>query len=154
MKNKVRIPSPCSENWDAMLPNEKGRFCNPCDKTVIDFTKMTDPEIQEYFTKNSGKERICGHFKFNQVETAESIKYNNLKNRFNQIRIKPIKVLAILSLGLFFSLSGCIMGKRADVDGEPAVDTIRETEINNPVEDSLRQNDSINKEAIKPKQKK
>lgn len=147
MENKVRIPNPCNENWNAMSPKGNGRFCNSCDKTVIDFTKMDKPEIQKYFTENTANERICGHFKFDQVETAESIRYNNLRNRFNRIRIKPVKMLAVFSLGLFFSLSSCIMGKRAEVDGEPAVDTIKETEINNQVKDSIRKNDSIAKAA-------
>lgn len=151
MENKIRIPSPCNANWNAMPTDGKGRFCNSCDKTVIDFTKMTNPEIQKYFTDNSANGMICGHFKFHQVETKESARYHNLKNRFSQIRIKPIKVLAMLSLGLFFSLSSCIMGKRAE---STEVDAIKETEINNSLKDTIQQNDTIRKDTLQGKQRK
>lgn len=42
---KLIIPKPCHENWDEMTPNEKGRFCSICSKTVKDFTKLSDAEI-------------------------------------------------------------------------------------------------------------
>ena len=135
MENKISIPKPCNENWNSMSPNKNGRFCNSCNKTVIDFTKMNNPEIQKYFIENSGQERICGHFKLNQIETEESIKYNKLRSRFSRIKIKPIKKMVLFSLSLVFTLTSC-MGKAA-VDGEPAVisnDTINESEINNKVE--------------------
>lgn len=152
MENKISIPKPCNENWNSMSPNKNGRFCNSCNKTVIDFTKMNNPEIQKYFTENLGQERICGHFKLNQIESEESIKYDKLRIRFNRIKIKPIKTMALFSLSLVFTLTSC-MGKAA-VDGEPAVisnDTINESEINNNVENTAMQNDSIKKDTIQAK---
>lgn len=154
MENKINIPKPCNENWNSMSPNKNGRFCNFCNKTVIDFTKMNNLEIQKYFTENSSKERICGHFKFNQIETEESIKYDKLRNRFSRIKIKPIKKVALFSLSLVFTLTSC-MGK-AVVDGEPAVignDTINESEINKNLENTEKQNDSIKNEIIQAKKK-
>ena len=47
MENKIRIQNPCNENWNSMLPDKKGRFCNSCNKTVVDFTKMKNTEIQK-----------------------------------------------------------------------------------------------------------
>lgn len=152
MENKIIIPKPCNENWNSMSPNKNGRFCNSCNKTVIDFTKMNNPEIQKYFTENSGEERICGHFKLNQIETPERIKYDKLRSRFSRIKIKPIKKTALFSLSLVFTLTSC-MGKVA-VDGEPAVisnDSINESEINNNIENADIQNDSIKKDTIQAK---
>lgn len=152
MENKISIPKPCNENWNSMSPDKNGRFCNSCNKTVIDFTKMNHPEIQKYFTENSDKERICGHFKLNQIESEESIKYDKLRTRFNRIKIKPIKKLALFSLSLVFTLTSC-MGKAA-VDGEPAVisnDTINESEINNKIENTEKQHDSIKNETSQVK---
>jgi hypothetical protein len=55
---KISIPDPCSESWDAMLVKDSGRFCNSCQKTVIDFTKMSDEDFVAYFRNN--KEMPCG----------------------------------------------------------------------------------------------
>lgn len=69
MKNyKISIPKPCLENWNAMKPNEKGRFCKSCTKTVVDFTKKTSKEIQEYVVEHKN-ENICGHFYSKQLDS-------------------------------------------------------------------------------------
>ena len=64
----IKIPEPCSKDWNTMTPNEKGRFCNACSKTVIDFTKMNTFEIQDFITMNKGKS-ICGHIKQSQLDS-------------------------------------------------------------------------------------
>ncbi|AUC16709.1 hypothetical protein BTO06_16825 [Tenacibaculum sp. SZ-18] len=69
MKNyKITIPEPCHENWNQMTSVEKGRFCNSCSKTVIDFTKKSPKQIQEYLQHNQGK-RVCGHFYKRQLDS-------------------------------------------------------------------------------------
>lgn len=35
------IASHCSESWDQMTPQTRGRFCGSCQKTVVDFTVPT-----------------------------------------------------------------------------------------------------------------
>jgi len=62
---KITIPKPCYENWDAMTPEEKGRFCSVCSKTVRDFTIASDQEIIEVFSHSS--EDICGNFNASQL---------------------------------------------------------------------------------------
>tara|TARA_R110002049_G_scaffold65035_1_gene170911 strand:+ start:30583 stop:31479 length:897 start_codon:yes stop_codon:yes gene_type:complete len=70
MKNyyAISIPKPCHENWNEMTPKEKGRFCDSCSKTVIDFTKMNTYEIQDFINENKNN-RICGHFKQTQLDS-------------------------------------------------------------------------------------
>ncbi len=65
---KIQVPKPCHEDWNAMTPNEQGRFCGSCAKSVVDFTKMKAPEIQQYFINNQGK-KVCGRFNNNQLES-------------------------------------------------------------------------------------
>ena len=60
----VRIENPCSENWDKMTSNEKGRHCNKCAKTVMDYTKMTDEQIITHLHYNPG---ACGRFTESQM---------------------------------------------------------------------------------------
>ena len=40
-----KIKDPCSEDWSSMTPEEKGKFCDKCSKTVHDFTEKSDQEI-------------------------------------------------------------------------------------------------------------
>ncbi|WP_204344792.1 energy transducer TonB [Psychroserpens algicola] len=64
----ITIPKPCHENWSTMTPNDKGRFCQSCSKTVVDFTQMDTNDIQEFIHKNK-HQRICGHIKQKQLDT-------------------------------------------------------------------------------------
>jgi hypothetical protein len=71
-KLKISIPTPCHENWNAMTPTEKGRFCDSCSKVVVDFTKMNAPQIQHYFSENKNQ-NTCGHFKKSQLNATFDI---------------------------------------------------------------------------------
>lgn len=80
----LRIPEPCHEDWSLMTPSDKGRFCSSCDKTVIDFTVMSDYQIKDFLLMSQGK-KLCGHVKISQLDL---------------IHIKiPIQVLSRYHLG-------------------------------------------------------
>ncbi len=64
----ISIPKPCHENWNTMTPAEKGRFCQSCSKTVVDFTNMKTDEVQAYVHQNK-HQRICGHIRKSQLDT-------------------------------------------------------------------------------------
>lgn len=64
---KIHIPEPCFEDWDKMTPNEQGSFCKVCSKTVVDFSKKSENEIQQYIAANLDK-KICGRFNVSQLE--------------------------------------------------------------------------------------
>jgi hypothetical protein len=49
-----------------MAPNEKGRYCSACSKTVIDFTNYSDQEIADYFIARKGQS-TCGRLMREQV---------------------------------------------------------------------------------------
>ncbi len=99
----LSIPKPCHENWSEMTPNEKGRFCNSCTKTVVDFTKMNSKEIQSYIHNNK-HQRICGHIKQNQLD---SINLQISEAVFhNQMNFHKLFVLALL-LAMGTTLFSC-----------------------------------------------
>jgi hypothetical protein len=64
-KFTLSVSEPCHENWDRMTPEQKGRFCAGCQKTVVDFTNMSDRQIAEFFKKTSGT--TCGRFYSDQL---------------------------------------------------------------------------------------
>ena len=61
----LSIPQACHESWQDMTPNERGRFCQHCQKTVIDFSIMSDNEIANLV--NHSKEQICGRLHVSQL---------------------------------------------------------------------------------------
>lgn len=66
-KIQLSISEPCHENWEAMTPDDKGRFCASCQKQVVDFSVMSDRQIAEFFKKPSTGS-VCGRFMSDQLE--------------------------------------------------------------------------------------
>jgi len=64
-KINLSIPKPCHEDWAQMTQVEKGKFCDSCQKVVVDFTKMSDRELAVLFKKSSGS--VCGRFQQEQL---------------------------------------------------------------------------------------
>lgn len=64
---QLTIPTPCHEDWDAMAPANKGRFCASCQKQVVDFSSMSDRQVAAFFKKPSTGS-VCGRFMSDQLE--------------------------------------------------------------------------------------
>lgn len=62
----LSIPTPCSESWDAMTPDARGRHCAHCHKSVIDFTTWSDAALYNFFSKN--KQQVCGRLFDTQLD--------------------------------------------------------------------------------------
>ncbi|WP_316796478.1 carboxypeptidase-like regulatory domain-containing protein [Pedobacter agri] len=62
---KISVNNPCGEKWLNMQPDEVGRFCNSCQKSVTDFTQFSDQDLKDWFAKNHGS--TCGRFDQNQL---------------------------------------------------------------------------------------
>lgn len=64
---KIVLTNPCSENWNSMSVDAVGRFCQSCQKSVIDFSSKSDDEIKAFLKDKQG-ENLCGRFQVHQVE--------------------------------------------------------------------------------------
>lgn len=67
MKNSPRIvlKYSCNQDWSEMKSSKDGRFCDRCQKNIIDFSHHSIKEIQNY---SQGKENLCGAFSVSQLE--------------------------------------------------------------------------------------
>lgn len=79
---KVTIPKPCQENWSNMTPEEKGRFCQVCSKSVRDFTTATDLEIMADLSENPN---ICASFRPDQLD--RNLSYSFLNSLFAKFAV-------------------------------------------------------------------
>src|SRR6185295_10674392 len=58
----------CTREWhDLIETNGSERYCNSCDKHIIDFTKWSRDDLLEYFSEHSVS---CGKFRIDQVEPS------------------------------------------------------------------------------------
>ncbi|MDX6181612.1 hypothetical protein SGQ44_06270 [Flavobacterium sp. Fl-77] len=95
MKKKftLAITTPCSENFDRMIPNSTGSFCDSCAKNVIDFSKKTNSEISKFIADNKGK-NICARIKSTQLE--EEFEYNEM-SKINTLKYAAIAASVLLT---------------------------------------------------------
>jgi hypothetical protein len=106
-KFQIRIPSPCQENWDSMRPEEKGRHCASCQKTVIDFTGMSDGEIISQLAKAG--QGVCGRMAPDQLNRDLSMLP---PPHMNGVRGWPLMLAGVL---LTAEASGPKRAAKADV---------------------------------------
>jgi hypothetical protein len=66
MNPTYSIQKPCTEDWGKMSPEQQGRHCQVCCKTVVDFSKKSDTEIVDFLKANAEK-KICGRFRSEQL---------------------------------------------------------------------------------------
>ena len=95
MKKKftLEIASPCSENFDKMIPNSKGSFCDSCAKNVIDLSKKSNSEITRFIVENKGK-NICARIKSTQLQ--EEFAYNEI-SKINNFKYAAIAASVLLT---------------------------------------------------------
>ena len=130
---KISVPKPCNENWDKMLPEDQGRFCLKCTKTVVDFSNKTKEEVHAFFRETT--EKVCGRFESSQLE---QVKTRILPSFLNVTRTQKFAFALYLVFGSFlFSCSGNnndknIVGKIENPKKDK--DSITKSEINNTSE--------------------
>lgn len=92
---KIKIDNPCAEKWAKMSVNAKGRFCDSCQQSVVDFTRYSDVNLKTWFIENQGK--ACGRFKPEQIDRLILD-----ETRFSIKRFRPSLVAASLIAFLSF----------------------------------------------------
>jgi hypothetical protein len=115
MEPYIHIPTPCHENWNNMLPEDQGRHCLTCSKTVIDFTDWNTPAITTYLQQNA-QQKVCGRFNASQLDmpVAEKIFYSSLP------LFKKIAAVIVIVFGLASCSHSTTKLIHTQTMGEPA----------------------------------
>jgi len=112
-KIQLTIPTPCHENWEAMTPVDKGRFCAACQKQVMDFSNMNDRQVAEFFKKPSTGS-VCGRFMPNQLQRDMEI---------------PVKRIPWVKYFFQFAIPAFFVSAKAKAQGEVRVNTVINKEV-------------------------
>jgi hypothetical protein len=56
----IRVASPCQTDWDAMLGDERERFCRECNKSVYNLSALTRKQAATLISDKQGK--LCAKF--------------------------------------------------------------------------------------------
>lgn len=59
--DSIRIASPCTADWNAMVGDDRQRFCQQCQLHVHDLGAMTAAEAEAFLRGSSG--RVCARFR-------------------------------------------------------------------------------------------
>ena len=114
---QLTIAEPCHENWNQMLPEEQGKFCLSCQKTVVDFSVMSDRQVLEYFEKDTGN--TCGRFYGDQLNRPVSITKDKRTNRWKYIL--QLLIPAVFAMHKAKAQKVLMMGKVAAPVVQPKV---------------------------------
>lgn len=63
---QISIEKPCGEDWKKMTTDANGKFCSSCQKSVIDFTNLSDQQVISLLKNTKGS--ICGHLSNSQLD--------------------------------------------------------------------------------------
>ena len=86
----LTIPTPCPQRWQDMETLEAGRFCTSCQKTVVDFSTLTDQQVISLLAQQKGPG--CGRFRAGQLGRVLSVD--------PPVSRSPVRLFSLLTAGL------------------------------------------------------
>lgn len=118
-KEMITIPKPCHEDWNKMTPESQGKFCAACQKTVVDFTAMSQEEVLQYLNDYSATPKICGRFRTDQLNTPTV----RVPLAHEPIRVPYFSPYAALLVGMLY-LQSCTPGNHPIMGAVKVPDSI------------------------------
>jgi hypothetical protein len=91
-KVEIKVATPCSEKWETFEKRGLNGYCNSCEKEVVDFTKMSDLQIKNYFKKAKGD--VCG-----QMYSRQQKVYADT----SKLTLKPLASALMTGAALLFT---------------------------------------------------
>jgi|GEM_PF-1370703 len=90
--------NPCNQNWEAMTLEDNGRYCNACEKTVVDFEAMTNKQIFDFFKNKKERHTLCG--RFSGAQLSKGIPFEKQNSNWKQSDWKHIAVACLRGLSI------------------------------------------------------
>ncbi len=97
-KIKFKLTTPCNENWDLMSPKAQGRYCKLCAKTVIDFSKMNEEEILNWWKLKKESIEPCGRFSESQLDQKSNGEHSHLIPLFRKAAAIALVSFTVLQI--------------------------------------------------------
>jgi hypothetical protein len=104
--NNIKIASPCSQDWDAMIGNDRQRYCGECKLNVYNLSGMTRNEAENLIMNAEG--RLCVRY-YKRADGSVLTKdcpvgWQAVKRRVSAMAAAAFSLLAGLVGGLGFTL--------------------------------------------------
>ena len=129
----VRVAAPCSADWDAMIGDDRARFCGQCRLNVYNLSGMTRREAEALIAGAEG--RLCVRFYRRADGTILTencpVGLRAIKRRLSRVASAVFStVLGFLSgLGLYTAFDGRetfpVMGRRTTTTGVMAAPPVQ-----------------------------
>lgn len=119
--DSIDVPAPCPQSWDAMIGDEKARFCGSCEKDIHNLSELTRYEVKKLLFQS--EESVCV-----RMEKDADGRIKTLKKQIHQITRQMPMAAGILSASL--TLSAVTQGQKIP---QPRVGKMA---ISRPVEDT------------------
>ena len=113
---QLQVADPCHENWNAMTAVEQGRYCQSCQKTVTDFSMMTDKEILNHLSKRDAD--LCGRFTADQLDRTL---IGEPKKKFSWAYVWNFVIATFLSTGFANAQTSSLKQKKKELTYKPAI---------------------------------
>ena len=117
--NNIKIASPCSADWNAMMGDERRRYCGECKLNVYNLSGMSKTEAENLIVNS--EDRLCVRFYRRQDGTILTkdcpVGWRAIKHRVTKISAAFIALIFGIFSGLsFFGIfqrqeKAAIMGK-------------------------------------------
>lgn len=120
---QLTIPTPCQQSWDKMTPNQQGRFCASCAKTVVDFSAMSDAELIQYF-ENLKNEDVCGRVRPQQLNRELAAEVSTIVKVIEPAKKRAWYWQYAAAFLLFF-----VKGQSVKAQGEIKAQNVKDTSV-------------------------
>lgn len=92
---RLSINKPCNQKWDELEPRTaQKRYCGQCEKSVVDFSQMSDQKLLSYLQNTNAK--VCGKLRPDQLKHYSLIE-NKASFGFSCLR-KSVMAFVLLLL--------------------------------------------------------